>query len=134
MKRRIKELPSVATFVNLWPYLKPEKKWMWLVVAATLALTAVELMFPILIGQYIDILLRRARGEAPPPASLDGRAIIGLLAFGAVLRGFLIFQQRAIAGRVGQKVAARMRDALWAHLQNLPVEYSRRRGPGKLLV
>lgn len=134
MFEKIKNTPSVATFVNLWPYLKPEKKWMYLVIAATLALTIVEILFPILIGKYIDTLLQQARGEAVATGGLDGRTIIILLAAGALLRGFLIFEQRAIAGRVGQKVASRMRNALWSHLQNLPVEYSRRRGPGRLLV
>ncbi|WP_119069007.1 ABC transporter ATP-binding protein [Rubrobacter indicoceani] len=131
---KIKDNSSVATFVNLWPYLKPEGRWMLLVVAATLGLTAVEILFPILIGKYIDMLLVQARGEPMPTNGLDGGTILWLLAGAAVLRGIFIFVQRAIAGRVGQKVSARMRDALWIHLQKLPVEYARRRGPGKLLV
>jgi ABC-type multidrug transport system fused ATPase/permease subunit len=132
--QKLKENRSIATFVNLWPYLKPEKRWMYLVIAATLALTVVEILFPILIGKYIDMLLVQARGNPMPTDGLDGRTILILLAVAAVLRGFFIFAQRAIAGRVGQKVAARMRDALWSHLQRLPIDYARRRGPGKLLV
>lgn len=131
---KLKENRSIATFVNLWPYLKPEGRWMVLVILATICLTAVEILFPILIGKYIDMLLVQARGEPMPTNGFDGQTILMLLAGAAVLRGFFIFVQRAIAGRVGQKVAARMRDALWAHLQKLPIEYTRRRGPGKLLV
>lgn len=107
---------------------------MLLVIGATVGLTAVEISFPILIGKYIDMLLFQTRGEAMPTAGLNGGTILWLLAGAAILRGGFIFVQRAIAGRVGQKVAARMRDALWSHLQKLPVEYTRRRGPGKLLV
>ena len=60
--------------------------------------------------------------------------IIGLLAVGALLRGYLLYQQRSLSGRIGQRVAARMRDAVWVHLQEVPLDYTRRRGPGRLLV
>jgi ABC-type multidrug transport system fused ATPase/permease subunit len=53
---------------------------------------------------------------------------------GALLRGYLLYQQRSLSGQTGQRVAARMRDALWVHLQQMPLEYTRRRGPGRLLV
>jgi ABC-type multidrug transport system fused ATPase/permease subunit len=56
------------------------------------------------------------------------------LAVGALLRGYLLYQQRSLSGRIGQRVAARMRDAVWVHLQEVPLEYTRRRGPGRLLV
>ncbi len=50
------------------------------------------------------------------------------------MRGYCLYQQRSLAGQVGQKVTARIRDAVWAHLQELPLEYSNHRGPGRLLV
>ena len=53
---------------------------------------------------------------------------------GALLRGYLLYQQRSLSGRIGQRVTARMRDAVWVHLQEVPLEYTRRRGPGRLLV
>lgn len=134
--RRIADLPSVATFVRVWPFLKQEKGKLLVVAAVTLGLTAVELSVPVMVGAFVDSLLGRMGNERPTPTlwGLGNRGILILLAVAAVARGFLFFQQRALAGKVGQRVAARMRDAVWSHLQRLPMEYSRRRGQGRLLV
>jgi subfamily B ATP-binding cassette protein MsbA len=135
VRERLLQLPSVSALVNVWPFLRPEWRWLVLVAAVTLVLTAVELAVPILVGLFVDSLLSQLSGRAPAtPPALDQKTIIGLLAGAALLRGFLVFQQRALAGRVGQEVAARMRDTLWAHLQTLPLSYVQRRGPGRLLV
>lgn len=135
MRRRLENIPTVATFRRIWPFLKPDRRWLYLIAAVTLVLTAIEVAVPILVGGLVDSLLSelRPQGSSEPPV-LGRRTILVLLAAGAVLRGYLMFQQRALAGRVGQQVAARMRDAVWKHLQNLPLDYTRRRGPGRLLV
>ncbi len=125
----------VETLGRLWPYLKPERRRLLLVAAATLGLTVVEVSVPILVGIFLDSLLGELSGRRPATAPLlDNRAIIALLAAGALVRGYLLYQQRSLSGRMGQRVAARMRDALWVHLQQMPLEYTRRRGPGRLLV
>src|ERR687898_1529672 len=135
MKQRILRFQLVETLCRLWPYLKPERRWLLLVAAATLGLTVVEVSIPILVGIFLDSLLSELSGRQPTtPLVLDNRAIIALLAVGALLRGYLLYQQRSLSGQMGQRVAARMRDALWAHLQQMPLEYTRRRGPGRLLV
>jgi ATP-binding cassette subfamily B protein len=135
MKQRILRLQLVETLGRLWPYLKPERRRLLLVAAATLGLTVVEVSVPILVGIFLDSLLGELSGRRPATAPLlDNRAIIALLAAGALVRGYLLYQQRSLSGRMGQRVAARMRDALWVHLQKMPLEYTRRRGPGRLLV
>jgi ABC-type multidrug transport system fused ATPase/permease subunit len=135
MKQRILRFQLVETISRLWPYLKPERRRLLLVAAATLGLTVVEVSVPILVGIFLDSLLSELGGRQPStPPLLDNRMIIALLALGALLRGYLLYQQRSLSGQMGQRVAARMRDALWVHLQQLPLEFTRRRGPGRLLV
>src|SRR5919107_3162007 len=135
IQQRILRFQLVETLGRIWPYLKPERRRLLLVAAATLGLTVVEVSVPILVGIFLDSLLGELSGRQPTTAPLlDNRAIIALLAAGALLRGYLLYQQRSLSGQMGQRVAARMRDALWVHLQKMPLEYTRRRGPGRLLV
>src|ERR671919_2370735 len=135
MKQRILRFQLVETLSRIWPYLKQERRRLLLVAAATLGLTVVEVSIPILVGVFLDSLLSELSGRQPTtPPVLDNRAIIALLAVGALLRGYLLYQQRSLSGQMGQRGAARMRDALWAHLQQMPLEYTHRRGPGRLLV
>ena len=136
MKQRILRFQLVETLSPIWPFLKPEWRRLLLVTAATLGLTVVEVSVPILVGIFIDSLLSSLSGRQPATTAplLNNRMIIGLLAVGALLRGYLLYQQRSLSGRIGQRVAARMRDAVWVHLQEVPLDYTRRRGPGRLLV
>lgn len=136
MIRRIARTQLFETLGHLWPFLKPDSRWLVIVAAATLGLTAVEIGIPVLFGYLVDLLLGQLPGQRPTtaPRGLGRDEIIVLLVVAAVLRGGFMFAQRAIAGQIGQRVAARMRDAVWAHLQDLPMEYARRRGPGRLLT
>jgi ATP-binding cassette, subfamily B, multidrug efflux pump len=135
MKQCILHFQLVETLSRIWPYLKPEWRRLLLVAAATLGLTVVEVSVPILVGIFLDSLLSELSGRQPTTAPLlDHRMIIALLAVGALLRGYLLYKQRSLSGRIGQRVAARMRDAVWVHLQEVPLDYTRRRGPGRLLV
>src|SRR5919107_1818723 len=135
IQQRILRFQLVETLSRIWPYLKQERRRLLLVAAATLGLTIVDVSIPILVGIFLDSLLSELSGRQPTtPPVLDNRAIIALLGVGALLRGYLLYQQRSLSGRIGQRVAARMRDALWVHLQKMPLEYTRRRGPGRLLM
>lgn len=123
------------TLSHLWPYMTPEKGVLALAFAATLGLTVVELSMPILIGMFVDSLLSQMQSRPDStPAGPGQRTIIALLVVAAVGRGYFLYQQRSLAGQAGQRVAARMRSAVWEHLQKLPLGYTERRGPGRLLV
>ena len=135
MKQRILRFQPVETLGRIWPYLKPEWPQLLWVGAVMLSLTLVEVLVPILVGVFVNSLLSELGGRQPATAPLlDRRTILALLAVGALLRGYLLYQQRSLSGRIGQRVAARMRDAVWVHLQEVPLDYTRRRGPGRLLV
>ncbi|MGF1471225.1 MAG: ABC transporter ATP-binding protein [Rubrobacteraceae bacterium] len=135
MRERLSRSQLVQTFSHVWPYMKPEWAMLLLAGAATLGLTVVELSVPIMIGMLLDSLLVELRGQpGAESGTLNHRVIIGLLAGAALLRGYFLYQQRSLAGQAGQRVTARMRSAVWSHLQRLPLEYTNRRGPGRLLV
>ena len=136
MKQRIHRFQLVETLSRIWPYLKPEWRRLLLVAGATLGLTVVEVSVPILVGIFVNSLLSELSGRQPTTMAplLNNRTILVLLVVGALLRGYLLYQQRSLSGRIGQRVAARMRDAVWVHLQEVPLDYTRRRGPGRLLV
>src|ERR687890_335581 len=136
MMQRILRFQLVETLSRIWPFLKPEWRRLLLVAGATLGLTVVEVSVPILVGMFVNSLLTELSGQQPTTTAplLNNRMIIALLAVGALLRGYLLYQQRSLSGRIGQRVAARMRDAVWVHLQEVPLDYTRRRGPGRLLV
>ena len=135
MRERLSRSQLVQTFSHVWPYMKPE--WLLLVLAgaATLGLTVVELSVPIMIGMLLDSLLVDLRDQPGAAGGISNHyLIIGLISLAALMRGYFLYQQRSLAGQAGQRVTARMRSAVWSHLQRLPLEYTNRRGPGRLLV
>jgi ABC-type multidrug transport system fused ATPase/permease subunit len=136
LARPLARFQLFETLGHLWPFLKPDGRRLALVVTATLGLTAVEIGIPVLFGYLVDSLIVQLTGRrgSSTPLGIGRETIIALLVAGALLRGGFMAAQRAIAGQIGQRVAARMRDAVWTHLQELPIEYTRWRGPGRLLT
>lgn len=129
--------PFLSLLRKLWPFLRRVRRRLWLAGAISIILTSVEIATPILIGWFVDSILTglhriETPGLNPPP--LSRAALLALIATGAILRGYLVARQRWLSGRIGEQVAARMRDALWDHLQHLPLDYTRARGPGQLLL
>lgn len=131
----LKQSKTIVTLVHLWPFLKPERRRLGYAILVTLGLTGAEILFPVLIGFFVDALLREIRDPIGYPFSgwSEYRVVIALLVI-AIARGGLTAWQRGLMGRIGQQVAARIRRKLWRHLQLLPLDYLRRRGPGRLLL
>jgi subfamily B ATP-binding cassette protein MsbA len=117
----------------LWPFVRPERRWLWRAAGVTLGLTAVEVAIPLLVRIYVDWITHDLPREFIEPPNFGPALIAGLLV-GALLRGLFLSRQRALAGRIGERAAARLRSRLWAHLQELPLEHTESRGPGRLLV
>lgn len=114
--------------VWLWPFLRPDRRRLAAAALVTLLLTVVEVSTPVLIGTFVDVILGTL--EAQP--SLGAMPLLGLLTLAALARGALVARQQAQAGALGERTAARIRDLLWAHLQQVPLDYVRRRGAGRL--
>lgn len=131
--RRTVSVPGLVR--ELWPYLRPSRRRLALAAVVSLLLTAIEVATPLLIGLLIDSILARLHGRIPGVTPVLSQGwIFTLLGGAAVLRGLLLTRQRWLAGWIGERVAARMRDALFDHLQRLPLDYARARGPGALLL
>jgi ABC-type multidrug transport system fused ATPase/permease subunit len=122
------------TFGTVWPFVRPDRWSLAASALVTLFLTVTEVSIPLMSRAFVDLITgdtdRFELELAPGSPSL----LIGLLLVAAVARGVLLMQQRALAGSIGERTAARLRTALWTHLQKLPVEGTQRRGSGRLLV
>lgn len=135
MRRRLSSNQLVETLGYIWPFLRPETRLLFYAAAAALGLIAAEVTAPILVGFYIDSLLAELAGRPPATSAiLDRREIVAALVALALVGGLLLAVQHALAGKVGQQVSAGMRNRLWEQLQKLPLNYTRRRGPGRLLL
>ena len=134
MKQRILRFQLVETLSPIWPFLKPSAA-VALVAAATLGSTVVEVSVPILVGVFIDSLLSSLSGREPTTTAplLNNRMIIGLLAVGALLRGYLLYQQRSFPAGRGSGGRQDARRRVGPPTGGAP-DYTRRRGPGRLLV
>lgn len=127
MFRAIRTSPPGAMMAFLWPYLRRHRARLIAAAGLALMLSLVELSAPLLIGHLIDRLVQDAAWRQYPWVI----AGLTLLAMG---RGFLLAQRRSLEGRIGEGVAAELRNRLWRHMQCLPLEYTVRRGSGRLLV
>ncbi|MDP9380670.1 MAG: ABC transporter ATP-binding protein/permease [Chloroflexota bacterium] len=123
-----------ATLRRLWPFVAPERRRLLVAFALAAALTAVEVSVPVAIGVLVDRLLGQLGAGGAVLSSWTERGLLAALLLAAPLRGLLLSRQRALEGEIGQRVAARIRRSVWRHVQRLPVAYTRRRGPGRLLL
>jgi len=134
MKERLMRVPSVLTLVRLWPYVRTERRRLSFAALLTLALTVVEVAAPLLLGVFVDSILRGSSGSAVILPQWMQHGILALLTAGALSRGYLLARQRSLSGEIGERVAARLRNTLWEHLLRLPLDYVRRRGSGRILL
>ncbi len=124
-----------VTLRRLWPFVAPERRRLLNAFLLASALTTVEVFTPVAVGVLVDRLLGQLDGGREALLSTWGeRGILATLLLAAPVRGLLLSRQRALEGDIGQRVTARIRRAVWIHLQRLPIAYTQRRGPGRLLL
>lgn len=127
-------IAPARTIETVWPFVRPDRRSLAACALVTLLLTVVEVSIPLASREYVDTITgSQHEYELGLPAGSPSE-LIALLLCAAVLRGLLLARQRSLAGRIGERTAARLRTALWTHLQRLPVDRTRRRGSGRLLV
>ncbi|MGQ9550667.1 MAG: ABC transporter transmembrane domain-containing protein [Roseiflexus sp.] len=122
---------SVRVLAWLAPFLYPDRQYFLVVAVTTLLLTITETAMPVIIGMVVDVMLN-ATNNSPSDIPIGNWLLLVLLASLAPVRGFLIARRQAQIGNLGERVAARIRARLWAHLQYVPLDYVRRCGPGRL--
>jgi ATP-binding cassette subfamily B protein len=113
--------------VRLLAYLRPYRGQVVLAVLVTLAAAAVQLAYPWLTKEAIDLGIRHRDGYV-----LDR---IALAYLSALLVGFgLGYLQTQIMQRVGQSLMRDLRAHLFRHLQQLPVSYFDRQPVGRVMT
>lgn len=108
-------------------YLKPYRLQVALAVVVTLAEAAIQLTFPFLTKEAIDLGIRHRDHHL-----LDRIAVVYLVAL-AVAFG-LGYLQSQLMQRVGQNIMRDLRTALFSHLQRLPVAFFDRNPIGRLMT
>jgi ABC-type multidrug transport system fused ATPase/permease subunit len=125
---------AARAFGTAWPFVRPDRLLLAVSALVTLVLTVTEVSIPLMSRAFVDLITgHTVRFELELAAGSPSQLIV-LLLVAAAARGLLLTWQRALAGSIGERTAARLRTALWSHLQKLPVENTQRRGSGRLLV
>lgn len=117
---------TVAAIRRLYPYLRPALPRIYLGMASALAAAIVALLIPQVLRSLVDGPLQSGDSAQIWPA------FIVVLALG-VLEAIMIALRRWFVLTPGTHVEARMRNALYMKLQNLPVGFHDRWPSGQLL-
>ena len=132
---RAARFQPVAVLLALWPFLRQERQRLLVAAGLALVLTGIDVASPYLIGLFVDSILGQVSALPRTPLSdRGGQEIVAMLVLAALARGLVLARLRAVAGRIGEQMAARLREALWTHLARLPLDYAQQRGPGRLLL
>ncbi len=112
---------------RLMGYVRPYRMQVAAAVVVTLGESALQLAFPYLTKEAIDLGIRHRDAGV-----LDRIAVVYLAALiGAFVMGYL---QTSIMQRVGQRIMRDVRGALFTHLQRLPVSFYDKNPIGRLMT
>lgn len=121
--------PRLNTFraiARIYPYAKPAMPWIYAGMGAALAAGVIALVIPLVLQGLVDGPLSTRDPSQIWPAA------IAVLVLG-VLEALFIMLRRFFVLTPGTHIEARMRNALYAHLQDLPVAFHDRWQSGQLL-
>lgn len=121
-----KALGTFAAIRRLYPYAKPAMPRIYLGMVAALAAGVVALLIPQVLRSLVDGPLQSGDSTQIFPAFA---LVLGL----GVLEAIMVFLRRTFVLTPGTHVEARLRNALYAKLQELPVGFHDRWPSGQLL-
>ena len=123
---RTKAVGTFAAIRRLYPYAKPAMPRIYLGMVAALAAGMVALLIPQVLRSLVDGPLHSGDSSQIFPAFF---LVLGL----GVLEAVMVFLRRTFVLTPGTHVEARLRNALYEKLQNLPVSFHDRWPSGQLL-
>lgn len=119
-------LSTMRAIARIYPYAKPAMTWIYAGMGAALAAGVVTLIIPIVLQGLVDGPLSTGDASQIWPAGL---LVLGL----GVLEAVFIMLRRWFVLTPGTHIEARMRNGLYAQLQDLPVAFHDRWQSGQLL-
>ena len=115
-------------FTRLLQYVTPHRSTLFLVVVILLADSLAALALPWIAGQLTATVLDES-GVNFDTIQLVLLGWLGLIA----LKSMLNFSSSYLVGTTGEKMAARLRQRVYEHMQVLPISYFHQRRPGESL-
>ncbi|WP_168119095.1 ABC transporter ATP-binding protein [Paenibacillus sp. HB172176] len=116
----------METLRQLKAFYWPERKFLFASIACLVCATALGLVYPNLLRYLIDNVITPQRFDLVPKLALTVISVIAVKAFCQFLQGFF-------GGRLGNKVAFRLRNALYDKLQTLSFQYYDKAKTGDLM-
>ncbi|WP_313887785.1 ABC transporter ATP-binding protein [Lentzea alba] len=117
---------TIRTLRRLWPYVRPHRARMAVVLSATMLAMLCGLGIPLLTQRIVDGSIQNKQTDLLP------WLILGVLVLGLSEAG-LFYIRRKIVARPAAEVEARMRLDLYQRLQRLPVAFHDKWQSGQLL-
>ncbi len=123
-------------FLRLWPYIRAQRRYLWLPFVLLVPLSLANALQPILIGQAISLIRQEPVAWFLVDRTLQGglNILVGLLLVTVAVRLTLDGWQSFLVQKVGQRITANIRNDLFTHVTSLAVRFFDRTPVGKLIT
>lgn len=127
-------MPKLGVMFRLLSYLKPHKKPAAIGIAFAILLTSLQLLPPYLTKVLVDDILRPVESGRITDASFWLWTIIGSLAAVWSISEFISFLRLRIMALTGEKIATKLREDIYSHMQKLSLSFFSSRTTGSLIT
>ena len=123
-------------FLRLWPYIRAQRRYLWLPFVLLVPLSLANALQPILIGQAISLIRQEPVAWFLEQRTLQGglNLLVAILLVTVVVRLTLDGWQSFLVQKVGQRITANIRNDLFSHVTSLAVRFFDRTPVGKLIT
>ncbi len=118
-----------AVMLRLFQFLAPYKHLAIASVVVILAMTAVSMLPPFMLGKIVDALNK----PAPPQTIRPVVMFVGVLFIGQILNGALQYAQRRLNAWLGAKILMDIRVAIYEKFNTLSISYYDKRSVGSVM-